>query len=138
MLDLYSNIKKRRLELGLTQSELAEKLGYSDKSMIAKIESGKVDLAQSKIVAFADALQVTPAYLMGWESDDDSSGSDGHYTNPETAATAQELFDRPEMRILFDAAQDAKPEDLRKAAEYLEFLKWGEKQIEYEAHRGAE
>lgn len=61
-----------------------------------------------------------------------------YYTNPETAAKAQELFDRPEMRILFDAAQDAKPEDLRKAAEYLEFLKWGGKQIEYEAHRGAE
>ncbi len=67
MLELYTNIKKRRKELGLTQTDLALKLGYADKSMIAKIESGKVDLAQSKIVAFADVLETTPAYLMGWE-----------------------------------------------------------------------
>ncbi len=67
MLELYTNIKKRRKELGLTQTDLALKLGYADKSMIAKIESGKIDLAQSKIVAFADVLKTTPAYLMGWE-----------------------------------------------------------------------
>ena len=38
MLQLYKNIKKRRLELQLTQTDLATKLGYADKSMIAKIE----------------------------------------------------------------------------------------------------
>mgnify|MGYP004691243831 FL=1 len=67
MLQLYKNIKTRRIELGLTQSELAEKLGYADKSMIAKIEKGCVDLTQSKILSFANALETTPADLMGWE-----------------------------------------------------------------------
>ena len=67
MLQLYKNIKTRRTELGLTQSELAEKLGYADKSMIAKIEKGCVDLTQSKILSFANALETTPADLMGWE-----------------------------------------------------------------------
>ena len=66
MLELYTNIKKRRKALGLTQTDLALKLGYADKSMIAKIESGNIDLAQSKIVAFANALETTPACLMGW------------------------------------------------------------------------
>ena len=67
MIDLYRNIKIRRNELKLTQSELAKKLGYADKSMIAKIEKGKVDLQQSKIVAIAKALETTPAKLMGWD-----------------------------------------------------------------------
>lgn len=40
MLQLYKNIKTRRTELRLTQSELADKMGYADKSMIAKIEDG--------------------------------------------------------------------------------------------------
>lgn len=71
MLDLYENIKSRRLELDMTQEELAEKTGYSGKSMIAKIEKGKVDLPQSKILLFANALKTTPAYLMGWTSDPD-------------------------------------------------------------------
>lgn len=67
MLNLYRNIKKRRTELNMTQEELAQKMGYSGKSMIAKIEAGKVDLPQSKIMAFADALNTTPSYLMGWD-----------------------------------------------------------------------
>ena len=67
MLELYKNIKRRRLELEMTQSDLAKKLGYSDKSMIAKIEKGIVDLSQSKITAFAQALQTSEASLMGWE-----------------------------------------------------------------------
>ena len=62
----YKNIKKQRQQLNLTQTELAQKLGYADKSMIAKIEKGQVDLPQSKIIAFADALETTPGLLMGW------------------------------------------------------------------------
>lgn len=70
MLQLYKNIKNRRTELHLTQSELADKMGYADKSMIAKIEKGLVDLPQSKILAFAEALETTPSYLVGWETND--------------------------------------------------------------------
>lgn len=73
MLELYKNIKKRRLELNMTQSDLAKKLGYADKSMIAKIEKGIVDLPQSKIVAFAEALESTPEILMGWRNTDSNS-----------------------------------------------------------------
>lgn len=121
MLELYKNIKKRRQELGMTQSDLAEKLGYSDKSMIAKIETGKVDLAQSKIIAFADALKMSPSDLMGWKDDD--ANAEEYYTNPETAKLAQELFDNPDMRVLFDAARDSEPKDLQMAADLLKRLK---------------
>lgn len=67
MLQLYKNIKKRRLELNLSQDELAKKTGYTSRSSIAKIESGKVDLPQTKIKLFADALETTQADLMGWD-----------------------------------------------------------------------
>lgn len=62
---LYANIKKRRKELGLTQTELAELVGYRDKTAIAHIEKGDIDLPQSKIVAFAEALSTTPGELLG-------------------------------------------------------------------------
>ena len=67
MLELYKNIKRRRQQLKMTQTDLALKLGYADKSMIAKIEKGNVDLPQSKILAFANALETTPGELMGWD-----------------------------------------------------------------------
>lgn len=69
MATLYDRIKSRRTELGLTVEELAHKMGYKDKSSISKIENGKADIPQSKIAAFADALETTPAYLMGWEEE---------------------------------------------------------------------
>lgn len=68
---IHENIKKRRLELNLSQEELAEMTGYTSRSSIAKIEKGLVDLSQSKITLFANALKTTPAYLMGWEDEDD-------------------------------------------------------------------
>lgn len=64
-MELYANIKKRRKQLGLTQTELAERVGYKDKTAIAHIEKGDIDLPQSKIVAFAEALNTTPGDLLG-------------------------------------------------------------------------
>lgn len=49
----------------LSQTELAIKVGYKDKTSIAKIEAGKVDLPQSKIFSFAKNLGTTPSYILG-------------------------------------------------------------------------
>lgn len=65
MLDLYKNIKQKRLEHGWTQTELAVRMKYRDKSMISKIEAGKVDLSRSKILEFAKVLDCTASELMG-------------------------------------------------------------------------
>ena len=65
MLQLYENIKLLRISHGWNQSELEEKVGYSDKSMISKIEKGAVDLSRSQIVKFATVFGVTASVLMG-------------------------------------------------------------------------
>ena len=71
MLDLYKNIKKLRLQMQWSQDELAKRAGYTDRSSIAKIEKGQVDLPQSKILLFADIFRVTPGELMGNDGIDD-------------------------------------------------------------------
>ena len=71
MLQLYKNIKSRRTELKMSQDTLAELTGYRDRSSIAKIEKGEVDLAESKIREFAKALKVSPQELMGWDEPDE-------------------------------------------------------------------
>ena len=71
MLPLYQNIKSRRTELKMSQDTLAELTGYKDRSSIAKIEKGEVDLAESKIREFAKALKVSPQELMGWDEPDE-------------------------------------------------------------------
>lgn len=68
-------VRKRRLELGLTQEELASKLGYKNKSTINKIELNKNDVNQKNLVRLADALGVTPLYFFDFDSSD-LSGSE--------------------------------------------------------------
>jgi transcriptional regulator with XRE-family HTH domain len=60
-------IRQRRNELMWSQRDLAAKMGYNNNSTITRIESGKVDIPQSRIMQFADVLGVSVAYLMGWE-----------------------------------------------------------------------
>ena len=67
MTSIGNNIYLRRKELGLTQEELAVKMGYKSKSSINKIEMEINDIPQSKIRKFAEVLQTTPADLMGWK-----------------------------------------------------------------------
>ena len=69
MESMYDRIKKLRNHLGWSQEELAKKVGYADKTSIAKIEAGKVDLPQSKIMAFSMALNTTPSFLMDGEDE---------------------------------------------------------------------
>lgn len=68
MVNVGQNIARARKEAGLTQEELAVKVGYKTKSAINKIEMGLRDLPQKKIAAFADALGTTPSHLMGWDT----------------------------------------------------------------------
>lgn len=69
MAEIGKRIRTKREELGMTQEELASKLGYKSKTTIAKIENGTNDIVQSKVIAFAKALGTTPAYLMGWSKE---------------------------------------------------------------------
>ena len=66
-MEIGERIKKRREELGMSQEELAQKAGYKSRSSINKIEIDGRGLPQSKIVNIANALDTTPAYIMGWE-----------------------------------------------------------------------
>lgn len=98
MYELYKNIKAARLKSGLTQAELASLTGYGDRSSIAKIEKGLIDLPQSKIELFARALGVSSRDLMG---------NDG-------------VIDASEKAIRLYGELD--PERREKANSYIEFL----------------
>lgn len=57
-------VKARREELGLTQEELAKKLGYKSKSTINKIEKDINDVNQTNLLRLADALEVDAGYFI--------------------------------------------------------------------------
>ena len=72
-MEVGERIRIRREQLNMTQEELAQKVGYTSRSSVAKVESNANGMVQSKLVAFANALQTTPAYLLGWEDEDNKT-----------------------------------------------------------------
>ena len=73
MSEIYNRIRMRRQELGWTTDELAKRMGYKDRSSISKIESGKADIPQSKVKAFAAVLDTTVSWLLGIDTSDADS-----------------------------------------------------------------
>lgn len=85
-------IKALRELRKLSQTELAEKVGYKDKTAIAKVEAGKVDLPQSKIYAFAKALGTTISYLFSEDNVEEHQTLSAHFDNGEyTVAELDEI-----------------------------------------------
>ena len=67
-------IRQRREELGLSQSELARIVGYKSRSSINKLEKDdKNGVSREQLYKIAQALKVTPSYLMGWEDEEVAS-----------------------------------------------------------------
>lgn len=69
-------IRARRIELGMTQDELAKKAGFKSRSSINKIELSRV-LSNNKIEQMARLLDCSIAYLMGWEEKQEKSPPKG-------------------------------------------------------------
>ena len=97
-------IKELRIQKELSQTTLAEMVGYKDKTSIAKIESGKVDLPQSKIIAFAKALNTTTSFLFGNDEESSNTHTIAAHKDGENF-TAEELEKIEEYKKLLIAAR---------------------------------
>ena len=73
---LKENIKSKRLELSMTLEELANKVGIS-RQTIQRYESGVIsNIPSDKIEKLAEALECSPAFLMGWDQKDQLNEKD--------------------------------------------------------------
>lgn len=116
-MEIKDILKNRRIELGLTMKEVSEIVGVSE-ATISRWESGDIaNMRRDKIAALANALQMSPAVIMGWEQ------PPAYYINDDTAKAAQELFERPGMRVLFDAARTVSDDQLYAVADMINKFK---------------
>ena len=83
-------------------------------------KQGKYTPKQDKLQLIADYFNVSLEYLMTGE---EKEGGETYYLNEETANMAQSIFENKELRLLFDAARDASPEDLETVHSMLLALK---------------
>lgn len=98
-------------------SRLERECGFAN-GYIRSLRSGVIPSDRLQIVA--DYLDVPVTYLLDVQSDVHEGG---YYVDGETAAIAQKVFDDPNLRILFSAADDVAPENILLAAEMLRRFK---------------
>lgn len=67
-------IRTRREELGLSQEELAKKLGLKSRSSITRLEKSGDDISMKDVERLSEALDCSKLYLMGWQDDPKKSG----------------------------------------------------------------
>ena len=123
MKDIGKKLRQLREEKGMTQEELAHKVGYKSRVSINKIELQR-DVPLKKLSLIAKALDVSPSELAGWEEYDTDKKQDHsitktdekcYYLSDAARDMAEFLHKNPEYKVLFDASRKVKPEDLEKA-----------------------
>lgn len=113
---MYEMFEKLLKEGNLKIADVAKATGLSY-STFTDWKAGRYTPKAEKRQKIADFFGVPLEYL------DTGEMPEQYYSNPETAKIAQEIFDDRNLRALFDAARDSKPEDLKMAAEMLRKFK---------------
>lgn len=136
-------IKMYREKKGYTLEELGNRVGVG-KSTIRKWENGIIkNMRRDKIQILAEVLGCSPLefidvdekviekyqkeldeYVVRQQEKEDAKGPSAiYYKDIETQEIAQQIFQNEELRLLFDAAKDASPEDLKTVHTMLTALK---------------
>lgn len=139
-------LKNRRIEKHLTLEEVGRMVGVSA-ATISRWESGEIsNMKRDKIVNLANALDLSPSVIMGWEheykydepyvnasmvaeesvkynaSSNDNSENFNYYLNEDAREMAQFLFDNPDYKVLFDASRKVKKEDIEKVKRMIDLM----------------
>ena len=118
---MYENYERILKSKGLTNYKVSKDTGIAQ-SVLSTWKTRGTTPRADKLQILAEYLDVSVDYLLGVPNSGQENGG-GWYINNETAKAAQEAFDDPNLRILFDAARGSRPEDIQIAAEMLERLK---------------
>ena len=128
-----NRIKQRRIELGLTQSELAARMGYSGKTSVCMAEKSGDNITTTKVKKFAEALDVSFRYLMGLDEKIEQVQKQLEPYTKQLAEMGKQVSDKLSydldlqngLRIEIERiAQDYEPEQFMRAVRFMDaFLK---------------
>lgn len=118
-------MKEALSDKGMSAADLS-RLSKINQSSLSQYLNGTNKPNSLRAVAIASILEVNPLWVMGFDVPKhgvEKPQQQKYYINEETARKAQEAFDDPNLRVLFDAADGARPEDIQMAADLLRRLK---------------
>ncbi len=145
-----SRLAEMMAYFNINQSDIVERTGVP-KSSLSLWVNGKRTPGQKQLAMLSEPFNINPAWLMGYDvpmKTDEISRRElyncdakiirpsreelkakakkelgDYYFDIDTAQAAQEIFENKDLKLLFDAARDASPEDLKTAHNILLALK---------------
>ncbi|MCU6748549.1 helix-turn-helix domain-containing protein [Faecalicatena acetigenes] len=115
---MYKKFEQLLRQNNVTPYRVHKETGIST-ATLSDWKNGKSEPKKDKIEKICQYFEVPLSYFYGEEPE----GGERYYLNEETAEMAQKLFENRELRVLFDAAKDATPEDLKTTYDMLMALK---------------
>lgn len=116
---MYEVFEQLLQKFGVTTADVCKATGIGQSTM-SNWKSRRNLISGKNAQLIADYFGVSVDYLMTGK---EKEGGEKYYINDETASIAQDIFENKELRLLFDAAKDAQPEDLRTVHQMLLALK---------------
>ena len=116
---MYEVFEQLLQKFGVTTADVCKATGIGQSTM-SNWKSRRNLISGKNAQLIADYFGVSADYLMTGK---EKEGGEKYYINDETASIAQEIFDNKELRLLFDAAKDAQPDDLQTVHQMLLALK---------------
>lgn len=119
---LYERIKELCKEKGTNISQLEREIGVS-RGYISKIDKHRPSIDRMEQIAQYLGVSVSDLTGAGEKRADIAQDVERYYYDPDARAAAQEVYERPGMRVLFSAARGVSEQDLRTVATILERMK---------------
>ncbi len=113
-MSIGANIKMWREKRNFKQSDLAEKLGVSDKT-VSSWEINRTEPKMGMIEKICIVLNCKKTDIIGNDEEDDA-----YYFDKEAREFAQFMFENPEYKVLFDASRKVKKEDIQFVKEMID------------------
>lgn len=118
-------IKARRQELGFTVREVADRVGVGP-STVSRWESGNIaNMRRDKISKLAKVLDLDPDILTGYTPKSGEDAQNGYYNDSDVSRMANELKERPDLRVLLDASRDLSKDDMFELIDIINKIKDG-------------
>lgn len=124
MADFSTIFKLLRTKSGLSQQELADKLGIS-KSSVNMYERGERQPNFETLELIADYFNVDIDYLLGRTNKTTLLPESVYYLNDDARELAQFMFENPEYKVLFDASRKVKKEDIEFVKQMIDRVRGG-------------
>ena len=127
--EIGAKIRDRRKELGMSQQELADAVGYADRGLISRVEAGTVNLTMDKMIKIAEKLRV-PIYYFFDTYDNKPVGTSYDKSYGRNIRTIK--FERD---LLYEVFEGLDADEIKRVLEYARMIK--ESKL-WQAQRGTE